>query len=309
MEIELLWLAAAAAGGLFGAAVGALQAFVLTGVAVLVGVAVILAGGDSTFLDYVGFGPVFGPHISFAGGVAAAAYAARTRTLEAGKDIVTPLVSLSRPDVLLVGAVFGVLGYLVNGAVAAIPWFGGNTDTVAVTVVVSAIIARLVFGRSGLPGTVPAGGTRFVPTDDHAWVRYQEKFGQNTVLGLFAGGVGAGATVALTNAYPEAAGIAQVVLFGVSALSLLFLSVGLSVPVTHHMTLPGGVAAATFLPVVDGNALAAVVIGAVAGMVGAWLAELFSRFWQIHGDTHIDPPASAIWPATTLVLVAGSLVG
>ena len=68
------------------------------------------------------------------------------------------------------------------------------------------------------------------------------------------------------------------------------------------MTLIAGVAAVAFLPIVGGNMVVALVIGAVFGMVSAWVAEFFSRLWHIHGDTHIDPPASAIWLMTLLVL-------
>ena len=32
------------------------------------------------------------------------------------------------------------------------------------------------------------------------------------------------------------------------------------------------------------------------------------RFWHMHGDTHIDPPASSIWIMTTLVLGAAALL-
>jgi hypothetical protein len=58
----------------------------------------------------VAFGPVFGPHIAFAGGVAAAAYAARRGELDDGADIITPLAGLATLDVLLVGGVFGAAG-------------------------------------------------------------------------------------------------------------------------------------------------------------------------------------------------------
>jgi hypothetical protein len=48
-------------------------------------------------------------------------------------------------------------------------------------------------------------------------------------------------------------------------------------------------------------------IGIVAGLLGAWIAEVFARLWLSHGDTHIDPPAAAIWPVTTLVLGVAAL--
>ena len=74
-----LWITALA-GGAFGAAIGALPAFILTGFAVIAGEALGLAGEEvvdsgSSITGLIGFGPVFGPHISFAAGAAAAAYA------------------------------------------------------------------------------------------------------------------------------------------------------------------------------------------------------------------------------------------
>ncbi len=336
MEIDPFWLVAAAAGGFFGAAIGALQAFIFCGLTVLLGVVGIFGNASAMFISYVPFGPVFGPHIAFAGGVAAVAYA-RKRGLADGKDIVTPLITLRQPTVLLVGAVFGMVGYVIHAAIAAIPWFGGHTDSVALTVVVSALIVRFAFGSSGLAGRLPhvanqsteliaagssggahlappdeapgrsspdrlTGWARFAPTESNNWIRYQEGFYHNSLLGLFAGGMSAGIAVMIVQNIPSAAGVAAIVGFGLSAFSLLFLVLGMSIPVTHHMTLIGGVAAVTFLPIVGGNMLGALIIGAVFGMVAAWGAELFSRLWHIRGDSHIDPPASSIWLMTLLVL-------
>ena len=341
MQIDLFWLIAAAAGGFFGAAIGALQSFIFCGVTVLLGVIGLFGNTSATFIGFVAFGPVFGPHIAFAGGVAAVAYAAK-RGYANGKDIVTPLITLGKTDVLLVGAAFGVLGYLLHAGIAAIPWFGGHTDAVAVTVIVSALIARFAFGRAGMTGVLstgrptsrrsvdalqavsgqprfaPAelsqaelledlppqatGWSRFAPNESGNWVRHQEKFASHSMLGLFAGGLSAAIGLMIVRDFPSAAGVAATVGFGISAVSLLFLSLGMSVPVTHHMTLIGGLAAVSFLPVVNGNMIPAMLIGAVFGMVAAWLGEFFARFWHSHGDTHIDPPASAIWLMTTLVL-------
>ncbi len=345
MTIDPFWLVAAAAGGFFGAALGALQSFVICGVSVLLGAVGLFGNASASFIGFVAFGPIFGPHISFAGGVAAAAFAHRRGLLDSGRDIVTPLIGLRRPAVLLVGAAFGVVGYLIHAAVVTIPWFGTHTDAVAVTVVIGAIIVRFGFGRTGLigrptrvlaragvtAGGAPEEGTRFVssgdpilegppvdpdeperttgslaarfaPDQEHHWIRYQEGFLANSVLGLFAGGLSAAAALTIAEQYPTVGPLAATVGFGFSAVSLLFLSLGMAVPVTHHMTLIAGVAALSFLPVVGGNTVTAMLIGAVGGMVAAWGAEFFSRLWQIRGDSHIDPPASSIWLMTTVVV-------
>ncbi|SDH79415.1 hypothetical protein [Agrococcus jejuensis] len=310
MDIDLISILGAAAGGFFGAAIGGLHAFIFTGFMVLTGFAVLIGSGDAAFLGDVAFGPVFGPHIAFAGGVAAVAYAGRRYGTNA-RDIALPLASLAKPDVLLVGAGFGVLGYLIQKVVAIIPWFGANTDSVAFTVVISALIARLAFGKKGLfpkNDSGKSGWAAYEPTETGRWVEHQERFGPLTALGVFAGLLAAFASVTVLEAYPQVAGNAQVLMFGVSAVSLAFASAGHAMPVTHHITLPAGLAAVTFLPLVGEMTWLAVLIGAVVGLIGAWLGELFARISLSHGDTHIDPPAFAIFPATTLVLALGALV-
>jgi hypothetical protein len=292
-------------GGFFAAAIGGLHGFIFTGFMVLAGHAIMLAGGSPDFLGNVAFGPVFGPHISFAGGVAAVAYAARNarNTDVGGKDIGVPLIQLERPDVLAVGGLFGMFGYVLQFLISKIPVFGGLVDSVALTVLLSAFVVRLVFGRSSIFGHLPdgAGWGRFSPRDDAAWVRWHEKFVPNTVLGLGVGLLAAGTVVKLAQSYPQWAqnSAAYTLFFGISAMSLFFLSLGLSFPVTHHMTIIAALAALKFLPAV--GPIGAMLIGAVAGMVSAWAGELFARLWHDHGNTHIDPPAAAIWIMTLLV--------
>lgn len=310
MSTDILLYLAAFAGGFLAAAFGALVAFVFTGLVLLVGIAALVATGDGSFISLIAFGPFFGPHVSFAGGVGAAAFAARKGWLDNGKDIVTPLASLGKPVVMLVGGCFGVIGLVIQQGVSLVPWFGTHTDSVACTVILSGLLARLVFGRSGVVGAHSEGLTgldKFRPTEVHAWARYQEKWSAAATLGLGAGLIAAWAAVALATAYPKAPG-ANLVGFGISAVSLGFLALGLKMPITHHMTIIGAVAATSFLPVTH-SPLAAILIGAGFAMLSALLAEAFARFWYIRGDTHMDPPASAIWPMTTLVLGLAAAFG
>ena len=309
---DVLSLLLAAGGGFFAAAIGGLHAFIFTGFLALAGHAIMFAGGSSDFLGFAAFGPLFGPHIAFAAGVAAVAYAARTSNEVGGKDIGVPLIALERPDVLLVGAGFGMLGYIIQFGISKIPGFGSLTDSIALTVIISAFIVRLAFGRSSIFGNLPdgAGWGRFAPRDDAAWVRWHEKFVPNTVLGFFTGLLAAGVCIQLAKFYPQwgEQGAAYTLVFGLSAMSLFFLSLGLSFPVTHHITIIGGLAALKFLPIVGGHPIPAMLIGAVGGMCSAWCAELFARLWHDHGNTHIDPPAAAIWPMTLIVNVLAALL-
>ena len=280
IEINAAALAAAFGGGLFGAAIGALPAFVFTGVLVLAGTAAAASGGGADILTHAAFGPVFGPHIAFAGGVAAAAYACKRGLLETGRDISTPLMGLNRADALFVGGAFGAGGYLLN-ALGQAAGLGARTDTIALTVVVSAAIARLVFGKSGLVGK------SFAPDESFHWVRHQERPSQAAAIGLGAG---------LLSAYmagvlgPERGG--GVLGFGIAASTLIFAQFGQKIPVTHHIALPAAAAA-----LASGN----LCVGALFGIVGAFAAEGFSRVFHMSGDTHIDPPAAGI--ALTMLLV------
>jgi hypothetical protein len=290
MAIDVNALIASFGGGVVGAVLGGLPAFIFTGFVALAGVAAGFVGQPqaSAIISSVAFGSFLGPHIAFAGGVAAVAYAARKGLDVSGKDITAPLVKFNDPTVLLVGGLFGVLGYLLNALWVTM---GLKTDTVAFTVAVSAVIARAVFQGEGPFGTLPAEmrdkglGGRFVITEGHCWLPWQKDFGQLVVLGL-GFGLAAG-ILAVTTGQP-------VLAFGISAASLIFLQFAPGFPVTHHITLPAALAAA---------ATQSVIIGGVFGVVGALFGEFFARLFNNYGKSHIDPPACAIALATTIILL------
>lgn len=316
----LFMLTVAAGGGFIGAAIGANFAFAMVGFSLLAAIGAGAAGSteiSSMLFDYVSFGPFLGPHIAFAGGVAASAYAASRGYSENGKDVVQPLAQFGKPDVLVVGAGFGVLGYLVQQGITLIPWFGSHTDSVALTVVISAFIARFAFGDRSLlnPEKYNTVGSKISPHEGAAWVRYQERIGQLIPLGLFAGIFAAGVSVVLGANFPALAVLGNpfTLPFAISAICIMLLNMGYQVPVTHHITISAGLGAFTFYPILAGTAsvaetgwdpgaaFGAVLIGACFGVVAAFLGELFARLFQSRGNTHIDPPAFAIWPSNTLV--------
>ncbi|KAA5607070.1 permease [Roseospira marina] len=288
--MTLIGVLAAFGGGIFGAAIGALPAFEFVGFLVMIGVAIDLAGAGGDFYS-IPFG-MFGPHVGgFAAGVAAAAYAAKKKKLDTGRNIVAGLMGLNSPDVLLVGGAFGILGYLLQWTFAQVPDFGPGiawTDTVALTVAVSGIIARFLWGTCGLCGCAEPGRHFYAPTDGAKWLVFMSDWGQLIVIGL-GGGLMAG-YLGLTLGAP---GI--FLSFGIAAASLIFLQFGVNVPVTHHIMLPSAIVAVS-----SGSLIAA----GIAGVLCAFVGEFFARTFLSHGDTHIDPPACTI---ATMTLVFNGL--
>jgi len=334
-----LWIGAAA-GGAFGAALGALPAFIFTGFLVMMGV--FQAGVGAGLPENIGvgfagvdlgFGPVFGPHISFAAGAAAAAYAADRGLMESGfdyhnsKDIGFALGS--RPDILAVGAAFGMFGVALEQTLrqAHVP-----TDPIAFTVVASALLHRVVFGYSVI-GVVsskadgffdmgpfereemrPAGevgGDGGMDGEDRLavepWLPNMYKWSHVGAIGLAAGAASGYATLQTGSAF---------IGFGISAASLLFLNLGVErIPVTHHITLPAGTA--YLAAVASGDAIIAgmgpgiaLVIAALFGFLGAIIGEAFQRVFYAHGDTHVDPPAASIFITHSFIclLVAAGIL-
>lgn len=309
MDLSLIILLGAIGGGLFGAAIGALPAFIFTGFTVIAGVAVGFSGGEFDVLGNIAFGPVFGPHIAFAGGVAAAAYAKKAGLVEDGKDIASTMAGLANPVVLAIGGLFGLIGHVGQQLIAIT--IGDYTDGIALMVAVSAIIARLVFGNTGPLGTLTTEAAqrgRFRPGGDNVWVPFQQNLAQAATIGVGAGLISTWMVSSAWGVSADMAGVAVVAGFGISAASLIFLQFGFNGPVTHHMTLPAAVA--TFQMLDAGMAVeGAMIIGVVFGAIGALLGEFWARLFLIHGDTFIDPPANAIWSATTIAILLGMAVG
>jgi hypothetical protein len=275
---------------MWGASIGAVPAFIFTGILAIVGGVAALTG--HTEVVGIAFGPVFGPHVSFGGGVAAAAFAGSRGFLETGRDIGTPLMGLKRVDVLFVGGAFGALGYLINAGLAR-AGAGNWTDTIALTVILTAMLARLIFGKTSLIGTVASPGRRFRPDDSAKWVAWQQDLSHVLSIGVAVGLMAA----FLASGSGLTAG-SDALAFGIATTVLIFMVLGRSVPVTHHIALPAA------LGVLHG---AGFIGGAACGVAGALLGEAASRVFLIHGDTHIDPPAAGIAGVVLVLKVATAL--
>jgi hypothetical protein len=339
-EFALLFITALA-GGAFGAAIGALPAFIFTGFVVFLGEGVAILQRQITgeieaipagelaagITGVIGFGAVTGPHIAFAGGVAATAYAGKKYPdmepggwdYHFGKNILYAFGT--KPDILAVGAAFGALGMLItqvaNGIFINVLAVQVPTDFIAFSVFATAMIARPVFGYplvgrpngSGMldmspferedphPEAVTDGGA--IPAEHEGrlatepWLPHQYRWSGVTAIGLVGGILGGYIYIRTGSLFLG---------YGISAISLLFLNLGVEkIPVTHHITLLGAVGAAAVAPEVGTDVIplvAAGIFGAFSGLLG----ELTQRIFYSHSGTHVDPPAMAI--ATAMLVVA-----
>lgn len=327
-EFSDLWMLgmiiAAFAGGAFGAAIGALPAFIFTGFLVMFGESVRVLSGDYSGLmglnpetlnsaaitSQIAFGPVFGPHISFAGGVAASAFAAKKGYMNTGfafhesKNIAYALGP--KPQILIVGGLFGILGYWITtlSNIFALPW-----DPIAIAVVLSAVAHRVVFKypvigntKRGLLNMEPfakeekreKGSERLLV---EPWLPHQYKWGDVSAIGIVVGILAAFMTIQTGSVFLP---------FGISAATLLFLNLGVEkIPVTHHISLIGStsVVAATGGDVASVSLGALLLLGALFGLIAAVFGELVQRTFYAHADTHLDPPAGAIVMGTLLIAI------
>lgn len=283
MNFDINLTLAAFGGGVFGAMMGAVPAFIFVGITGIAAVAVIAGGGSDVYLNNVVFGPYFGPHIAFAGGVAAAAYAGNWKKIIPGgghgADVLTPLVGTGDPGTMIVGGIFGVFGVLFNQLIVST---GLAIDTVALTVASSGILARLIFGKSGLTG--------------HAEFAKADAVGRYGVTGkAVLNDVIIAASLGLLVGYLAIATKVPVVGFVISAATMIFLYTKPGGgPVTHHMTITAGVAALH-----TGNVYMAVPAAIIAYLFFEFLGN---RTLNKYNDTHIDPPAVAIALTTLIVL-------
>ncbi|MGQ3410841.1 hypothetical protein ACT4ML_01060 [Natrinema sp. LN54] len=320
MEFEAfaVLLIAALAGGAFGAALGALPSFVFTGFVVFLGEGLGVLEGDlaTDITGVIGFGAVTGPHIAFAGGVAATAYAGRKYpemapdglTYHFGKEIAYAFGT--KPDILAVGAVFGALGMLITQVMNGV---GFPTDNIALSVVATAFLARIAFGyplvgkvggssvldmspfERGEKRVAADGGTETGRLATEPWLPHQYEWSGVTAIGIVGGLLGGFIWLETGSIFMG---------YAISAMSLLFLNLGVEkIPVTHHITLLGSTGAVIAASAVGSDPVVLLVAGAF-GAISALIGEVSQRVFYSHSGTHVDPPAMAI---AAFMLVLGVL--
>ncbi|MFB6094656.1 MAG: hypothetical protein ABEJ77_06910 [Halanaeroarchaeum sp.] len=320
---------AAMGGGAFGAAIGALPAFIMTGFMVIAGAVATAIGvdGAAATMYAAAWGPLFGPHVGFQAGTAAAAYAQKYRPelLDDAKNILVPLGV--HTDVLAVGAIFGAVGQLLKMLTDMLfepsPWGFAH---IAWVIVLLAFVHRAVFGYRilGRPtdeqlreaGESRDDGSRpswfnFYHNEAGVHAGYQFYWGEGILFGALIGVIAG--YVSLMTGSPWLP-------FGISAASLVFLEAQTGIrpdvprsgtPITHQISLPAGVGALAAygmnsppLPALWYALLVAIVFG-VLGEVFRLVADRAFYSW---GETHVDPPAVSI-VVTVFLLVVASLTG
>lgn len=297
-NMSILGLIAAFGGGVFAASIGALPAFILTGVFAIVGAVAGMCGAadaSNILVNYFAFGPFFGPHVAFAGGVAASAFAKKQGYTENGADIATALGGLNEPSVLLVGGVFGVIGYLIKSLVID-SLFAGTisaqlvTDGPGITVFISALIVRAVFG-----------GGKFKTGDK---MMSQGKALSNTlviaicysllVAALYTAAVDAGVPVEAFG------GLYHVAIFGTAAIGLIFAEFGQPFFGCHHIVIIAAEATVQSYARTN-NLYMAVAMGVIFGTISGIIGDIAGASINSGTDSHIDPPATAIFIMTFVV--------
>jgi hypothetical protein len=228
----------------------------------------------------------------------------------------------TKPDILAVGAIFGVIGMLITQFGNAIFVVDGTavTDFIAFSVFATAFLARPVFGYpiigspkgDGYLDMSPFENERAHPkadggAEEHAgrlatepWLPHQYKWAGVATIGLVGGILGGYIYIQTGSIFLG---------YAISAMSLLFLNLGVEkIPVTHHITLIGAVGAVVFLD--SSGAVVALLAAGVFGAISGLLGELTQRLFYSHSGTHVDPPAMAIaiaMLAIALLSIAGIL--
>lgn len=292
MEI-LVGLLAAFGAGTLAASMGAVNAFIMTGVLAIIGGVAQCLGLADGLTGIVAFGTVLGPHMSFAAGAAAAAYARKIGKLENGCNLGLGLASLGEPKVLAVGGIFGVIGWAIGTFI--IPFIFGTlipvgTDNPGMTVVISGIIARLAFGERGLMSAKPAPLSK---GKDLGGVLIR-----SIAYSLMAGGTG----VALNAAGVNLAGY-NIIIFGIAAVSLIFPGNAS----WHHIGIIS--AYATMVAIGAGLApVAVVLLAVVCGTAAGLLCNFENCMFNTDVDSHIDGEGFAICLMTIVVNIIGMLL-
>ena len=295
-------LISAFGGGVFGASIGALPAFIMTGVVASIGGLLSCAGIpgiNELLVNNIAFGPFLGPHICFAGGVAASAYAKRIGKTDNGADIAMALNGIGDSSVLAVGGLFGVVGYIIaslfSGIFSLTPFY---TDNPGCTVFISGVIVRLLFGSRGM---LSAPSSR-KPLSKGAAL-------SNTLfIGFAYSLVVSGVYVLLAGqGFEKQLGSYHIVIFGLAAVGLIFAEFGQAYFGWHHIGIIS--AEAVMCGYACGLGTGSLILGVFFGLLTTVIGDIEGNMMNTDVDSHIDPPATAIFICTILISILYVILG
>ncbi len=295
--MNMFSLIAAFGGGAFAASIGAVPAFILTGVFSVAGAVAGMCGfsdAANILVNHIAFGSFLGPHIAFASAALASAYAKKKGYHENGADILVAGAGFNAPDVLLVAGISGVVNFLIKELIVA-NLFAGTisprlvTDAPGITVFFTAIVVRLMFGGK-------------LKTSDRI-VSEGKAFTTMLVIGVCYSLVVAGIYVSVIASGVSAdafGGMYHVLIFGTAAIGLVFAEIGQPFYGCHHIVI---IAAETVVQCYNttGNLVTALVVAVVFGTISALLCDIETNMINSGTDSHIDGPAFAIFIMTFVV--------
>ena len=274
--------------GIFGAGIGGLATFIITGVMATVEAVCALCGATGGIAGTFALAfQLFPPNVFFVGAAGAAAVAAMRGTQEHGEDMTKSVFGNMDPVALLAGGGIAAVSYLLRLLTQTSKFQSVfPTDSVCMVAIPLMIVIRLVFGKKGLFGDKAArkaDGGKYFPTG--------KRLGNDIVLGLAVGAMVSGLTVTLDALGVDVSPL-PVFFFGITAVTLIFMWAGSSSPATHHISNLACYAAVCALPGL--GPVGAIVCGCIFGIVSSVLGDFFGMTFNSYHDTHIDPPAFAI---------------
>jgi len=291
--MNLVDLVASFVAGIASAGFGGVQFFIICAGTCLLGAL------TNTVTSGFAFSPLLNPASAFVAAAVASGYANYKGYNGGGHGPASSLMALQKPDVLLIGGVAGVLGWIVNWAIGLTGLGNSGLDTVAVTVVIVPLIFKIIFQKTPV-GVVPeedkALGGRFSPLGGRGWYagmrRGIDKAIWPAAYGAF---IAIGMVLLLQNGSPMAGFLG----FGFGGFVLVFPTV----PAQHFI----GCAVCTALGFVPGLAdnpnalLIATAYGFGFGALAANLADLSADVFYRYGYVHIDIPAGSIAMSTLII--------
>lgn len=288
-------------GGYVGASVSALGSFLIFGLLGAIGFFYLILMHDDSLISAVTGGVLFLPHVSFIGGAIAIAYARKIGIVECGKDVGRSAIQLQRWDILGVGALAGLLGYLVNRLLIVIT--NGYVDTIALTVVCIPLSLKYLWGLTKTNDC--EGSSHAVPSPFRFFERLNKPLGK--MLLSISMGVVAVLLVLLFHGEEKTTHYSEILLFFLSAASLYLLFMNYAIPATHHLAAASGAVLTGWLtvngmPVSAISTIALIIWGVSFALFAMTSADFMKKLLYDEGDIHVDPPAMGIVITTAVAM-------